>query len=266
MTQPLALTHEVRANNLSRASENRIHDDEVAQRFGFTGALVPGVEVHAYACHPVVALWGLDWLTRGTIESRFLKPVYDKAPVLARAVPDASGGLDVTVESAGVLCATATATLPATPEPAPALIDFAWSNPPAERPPASVDTLAVGVTLCTRPEPMSDRVLAEYLDGIGETAPLYAAERVIHPGLVLRQCNRALTQNVVLGPWIHVGSTVRNLGPARIGEALTVRARVLSNGDRKGHQFVELDALVIAGDARPVARVRHTAIWRLRGG
>ena len=71
-----AAAYEVRANNLSRASENKIHDDSVAQRFGFTGALVPGVEVHAYACHPAVARWGRDWLARGRIESRFLKPVF----------------------------------------------------------------------------------------------------------------------------------------------------------------------------------------------
>ena len=39
----------VNAFNLSAASENKIHDDTVARRFGFTGALVPGVEVYAYA-------------------------------------------------------------------------------------------------------------------------------------------------------------------------------------------------------------------------
>src|SRR5215213_5911070 len=94
-----ALSYAVRANNLSRASENKIHDDVVAQRFGFTGALVPGVEVHAYACHPVVARWGRDWLARGTIESRFLKPVYDQAEVTATAEPQGDGSLAIRVES-----------------------------------------------------------------------------------------------------------------------------------------------------------------------
>jgi hypothetical protein len=37
-------THSVRAFNLAAASENKIHDDTVARRFGFRGALVPGVE------------------------------------------------------------------------------------------------------------------------------------------------------------------------------------------------------------------------------
>lgn len=260
------ITYAVRANNLSRASENRIHDDSVAQRFGFTGALVPGVEVHAYACHPAVARWGRDWLARGTMESRFLKPVYDQAEVLATAEPQADGSLALRVESGGVLSATATATLPDRAEAAPPLSDFPWNAPPASRPPASAEALAPGRWLGTAPEPMTPEVLAGYLEGIRETEPLYAAEGLVHPGLVLRLCNRALTQNVVLGPWIHVGSAARSLGLARVGEALTARARVVSNEDRKGHGLVELDVLVVAGEgARPVARVRHTAIWRVRG-
>ena len=263
-----ALTYEVRANNLSRASENKIHDDSVAQRFGFTGALVPGVEVHAYACHPVVARWGRDWLARGAIESRFLKPVYDQDLAVATAEPQPDGSLAIRVESAGVLSATATAHLPERAEAAPAIADFPWAAPPAaeDRPPASEETLAVGRWLGTAAEPMTQQVLADYLAGIRETEPLYAAEGLVHPGLVLRLCNKALTQNVRLGPWIHVGSAARNLGLARVGEALDVRARILSNEDRKGHRIVELDALVVADGARPVARVRHTAIWRVRGG
>ncbi len=33
----------VTAKNFSEASENRIHSDEIAKKFGFKGALVPGV-------------------------------------------------------------------------------------------------------------------------------------------------------------------------------------------------------------------------------
>jgi len=44
-------THSVLAFNLATASENKIHDDTVARRFGFRGALVPGVEVFATMVH-----------------------------------------------------------------------------------------------------------------------------------------------------------------------------------------------------------------------
>jgi hypothetical protein len=76
-------------------------------------------------------------------------------------------------------------------------------------------------------------------------------------------CNSLLRENVVLAPWIHVGSTVRNLSVARVGEALSARGVVSANYERKGHRLVDLDCLLLAGD-RPVAHVTHTAIYKLR--
>ncbi|MFZ1909754.1 MAG: hypothetical protein WAU52_11790 [Burkholderiales bacterium] len=89
-------------------------------------------------------------------------------------------------------------------------------------------------------------------------------ENLVHPGTVLRTCNLALLSNVLLGPWIHVGSTVRNHGLARVGETLTARPRVSANYERKGHLFVELDVLVLSEQERPVAQVEHVAIYRPR--
>ena len=82
--------------------------------------------------------------------------------------------------------------------------------------------------------------------------------------MILRTGNWALSHNVVLGPWMHVGSHIRNLSAARVGETITVHARVAANYERKGHRFVELDALTLAGGTRPVALIRHVAIYRPR--
>ena len=70
-------------------------------------------------------------------------------------------------------------------------------------------------------------------------------------------------QNVVLGPWIHVGSHVQNFAVAHIGEELAIAARIASNHEHKGHAMVELEALATANGA-PIAAIRHTAIWRPR--
>jgi hypothetical protein len=70
MTHPFP-AHSVRAVNISASSENKIHDDTVARRFGFRGALVPGVEVFAYMAHVPVAHFGRAWLERGQAECRF---------------------------------------------------------------------------------------------------------------------------------------------------------------------------------------------------
>jgi acyl dehydratase len=253
--------YEVEAQNLSRSSENRIHDDRVARQFGFTGALVPGVEVYAYACHVPVEVWGREWLERGTIECRFAKPVYDGRTVRVSARPEGDG-LNLSVESAGVLCAKATARLgeaaQAIAKPYPVL------PLPAERPPADEESLVPARMLGTVMREMTSADSDWYLEGVRETDPLYRNQRIVHPGRILRLCNTVLMDNVVLGPWIHVGSKVRHLSAARIGERLSARAQVAANYEKKGHRFVDLDTLVIANEERPVAHVLHTAIYRLR--
>ncbi len=258
----MASTYRVEAYNLSHASENRIHDDATAQRFGFTGGLVPGVEVFAYCCHPAVERWGTAFLQRGAIACGFQKPVYDGRIATVTAIEQGET-LALTVESEGAACASGQASLPAEAMPAPDLAGWPIATPPADRPRASDETLAPGRILGTRPLTLTGDVLATYLRDVRETDPRYDAEDIAHPGLLLRMCNRLLTENVALGPWIHVASDLRFLGLARRGEALTARARIGANVERKGHRIVSLDALVLA-EGRPVARVTHDAIWRPR--
>ena len=258
----MARPYEVLAHNLSAQSENKIHDDAVARRFGFTGALVPGVEVYAYACHPAVRLWGRAWLERGTAECRFLSPVYDGDRVAVEAA-EAGAALTLTVRRDAATCATGHAALPAAVAP-PDPAAWPWRAPPASRPPAGEESLARGTVLGTAPLEVTPALAADYLAAVREADPIYAREGLVHPGQVLRLCNQALVQNVVLGPWIHVGSRVRNHAAARVGGMLTARARVTENAERKGHRVVELDVLVVDGAGAPVAQVLHTAIWRPR--
>ncbi|MFT4096811.1 MAG: hypothetical protein QM651_06790 [Rhodoblastus sp.] len=254
--------YEVSAFNTAVTSENKIHDDDVARRFGFTGALVPGVEVYAYMAHMPVARWGRAWLERGGAECRFIKPVYDGNIARVSASED-KGVLNLTVESGGAHCASGHALLPDA-APAPAVDSLPLGTPPAERPKASEINLAPGVALGLAPATIDRAALQQYLADIRETDGLYMREGLVHPGQILRLCNAALVQSVVLGPWIHVGSRLRNFSAARIGQELTLRNRITSNGVTKGHAIVEFDALAIADGDQVVASITHTAIWRPR--
>ena len=98
--------------------ENKIYDDAVARRFGFRGALVPGVEVYAYMAHVPVGRSGRAWLESSAADCRFLKPVYDGAAVRVTAGEE-SGGLALSVESTGERCATGHAFMPSDRRPAP---------------------------------------------------------------------------------------------------------------------------------------------------
>lgn len=258
-------SYRVQAYNLSHASENKIHDDTVARRLGFSGGLVPGVEMYAYMMHLPVARWGRAFLERGTAECRFTLPVYDGDMAEATGREDGDR-IALELRSRGTCCASGSAGLPAGEPAAPALDAYPQGSPPAmqDRPAASPATLPAGQSLNARPLEVSAAVAADYLRDVRETAALYAREQLVHPGLVLRMCNQALLQSVQLGPWIHVGSTVQNLGVARVGETLSAGARVVANYERKGHLFVELDVLVLGEGTRPVAQVQHTAIYRPR--
>jgi acyl dehydratase len=258
-----ATTYRVEACNIARASENRIHDDGVARAFGFAGGLVPGVEVYAYASHAAVAHWGRAWLERGGLECRFLKPVYDGRVATVTAEPDGAA-LALGVESEGVLCARGRAELGAARPPLPQLEAYLRVLPPADRPPADEQSLAPGTALGIAPFAVTHERLLQYLRDVRESAALYTEEGLVHPGQLLRTCNLALSQNVLLGPWIHTASRVQNFAPARVGETLSVRARVLGNYERKGHRLVDLDVVVLAEESRVLAQVLHTAIYRLR--
>ena len=262
MTESYLGPYRVEAFNASKESENKIHDDAVARRFGFRGGLVPGVDVYAYMTHLPVQRWGRAWLERGTAECRFLKPVYDGdiAIVTAAEMPT---GLDLQIESQGELCVTGRAALPREPvAPPPSFAEA--PTPPAERPPADETTLAIGTRLAINPFRMTNEYAEQYLRTVRETEPLYARENLVHPGTILHIGNWVLRHNVVLGPWMHVGSTVQHFAAAHIGDELSARAVVTANYDRKGHRFVELDVMVYAGQTVPVARLGHIAIYRPR--
>src|SRR5207244_12495294 len=103
-------------------------------------------------------------------------------------------------------------------------------------------------------------VATNYLRDVRETDAIYAREGLAHPGALLRLCNLALRENVVLPPWIHTGSKVANFAAAHVGDELSVRARVAANYERKGHRLVDLDALVVANGRTVIGRALTTGV------
>jgi len=232
--------YRVRAVNTATDSENKIHDDRVAAEYGFRGGLVPGVTVYGYMTVPLVE-FAPEWLEHGSMQVRFLEPVYDGKEVIVRTDVDDDGSVRITAEREdGTVCGTATARIRAASEP---VADFYPEHPlPQERPVPSCDNLIPGALLGT---------VKQKLD---------AAE----PRDLLQFCNEILVQNLRLGPWIHVASEINNWRAARPGDDISARARIHDRFDRKGHEFVVIDAMLIANGDRLVQTVRHTAIYRPR--
>jgi acyl dehydratase len=250
--------YHVSAYNTAKQSENKMHDDAVAQRFGFSGGLVPGVDVMAYMMHLPVAQWGRAFLERGRIDARFVKPVYDGETAVVTAA-EVAGGFALRVESRGELCAIGSAALPAS-APQVQIAQFPDTPPVATRLPVNSASYELGQWLGTAPQLWDGEALSGYLADVRESDPIYTAEGLQHPGILQRIMNRALVENAMLGPWIHVGSEMQLLSVAAVGDRLTARAKVTGNYDKKGHRFVELDALIVADEIRPVAHCHHVAI------
>lgn len=262
--------YRVKARNVSSSGENAIHDDETARRYGFRGALVPGVMVYAYMTQPLAAVFGAAWLTRGTASVRFVRPVLDGEELVVRGEVTARDARSLSVSlTAGTAatpeCATLAATIPAG-QPTPVNVAVYPAAPlPEPRPAATREHLAALDALGT-PEAYYDAArAADYLAKVDDALALYRGpDGAVHPGFYVEQANRALDRNVKMGPWIHVGSAVRHLGRARVGDRLATRGKVRSLFEKKGREFVELDLVIVAGaGARPVAHVLHTAIYRL---
>jgi len=270
MPQDRLPEYRIEARNTAASSENKIHEDAIARRYGFRGGLVPGVTVYAYLTRPLVEALGLAWLRRGTADVRFLKPVLDgervtvTGSITGRDAQSVMASLTASTDASGE-CAVLQATVPAG-MPTPVNPERYRDAPlPAERPEVSrahfesLDALGTPVTLYDASR------AAEYLESVGDTLALYrGAEGWVHPAFFLDQANRSLDRNVRLSPWIHTRSIVRHLGGARIGETLRTRGRVRSLFERKGREFVEVDLCIVVGERpRPVAHVLHTSIYRL---
>jgi hypothetical protein len=253
-------THRVQAYNTAKLSENKMHDDTVARRFGFSGGLVPGVDVMAYMMHLPVAKWGRAFLERGLIEARFVKPVYDGEAVEVTG-EESDGVVSIEVTSRGELCATGSASLPAA-APSLSMSDFSAAAAVTERKPVDAKSYQLGSWLGTVPRAWGGDAATEYLTDVRETDPIYVREGLGHPGLLQRVMNKVLVDNAILGPWIHVGSRMQLLSAMASGDELTARAKVTGNYEKKGHRFVEFDALVIANGKTPLAHCQHIAIYQ----
>ncbi len=249
------------AFNTATASENKIHDDAVASRFGFTGGLVPGVDVFAYLAHMPMARWGKGWLGGGQMQARFVKPVYDgdEAHVTAS---DGAEEMELSVSARGEHCADGSARLTGAPPPA-TLLGVAPMPEHASRPPASMTSLAPGLTLGTLRETYTREEGLAHIAATRDDPSFYDDGRIANAAWLLRRANYVLADNVRLGPWIHVESAIDLHGLLHDGEELEVRAVVADNVETKGHLMVILDVQMLAAK-RLIMSCRHLAIYEPR--
>lgn len=252
--------HRPIARNFAVASENRIHSDEIAQRMGFTGALVPGVTVFAHLTWPLTQSFGADWLSNSLVATRFLKPAYDGETL---SIADRTREDVTTVEArneGGTLLATLECTRTALP-PIDPRSKIRGSSVASDRVPIEWDTVRIDEPFALfrwTPDVAHNR---EYADRVDDTTELFR-DGVLHPHTLLAQANQALVRRFIMPAWIHTGSEIRFRSLLRVGDEIEVRALPIERWEKKGHQFIKLYIAYVRGDV-VATEIYHTAIFRI---
>ena len=255
--------YEVQTFNDALESENRIHSDDIARRYGFAGALVGGVVVFGHMTYLPIKAQGVDWLEDNEVEVRFLKPAYD-GDVLTIEHESQDGSSETRcINTSKTLLATMTSHQ-GTRNPNPA-----WEIPPARevepRQEISWDNLYTD-----KPAP-AHIWRADYATNLELTEQLHDDHGIyrgdgalVHPFWILRQCNAAFVRSFILRAWIHVGSKLQFHRPLRVGQEIETRMVPVDKWERKGHQFTTLYIPFIVNDEVYV-EVEHTSIFRIAG-
>lgn len=220
--------------NLARDSENKVHDDAIAQRYGFRAGLVAGVDVYGGMWVLIMRRFGPNWWDRGRIAMKFLQPFYEGEMIVLRGREDGSEFAITAEDESGVVRATARAALGANLKAELPPI----ASLPVERPVASHETIYAGRVLGT-----VNTQLSEFL-----------------PRALLGLANELVVANYRISPWLHTASEV--VCYRRPQPNLSVRGVVRECYEKRGHQFMVLDVAIVGNDL--IQRIKHTAIWKLR--
>ena len=254
--------HQPTAINHSHASENRIHSDDVARAYGFTGALVPGVAVFGHMTYPLTNELGLDWLGHSRAALRLLKPAYhgDRLSIPLTQTGEYTFRVDC-YNPSDVLLATLDVELP----PRLPEVDARAAIPGAARKLPRVeinwDRIDVDVPFAAAHWTPSADENARYAGELSDTLPVYR-NGVVHPHLIQHWCNHMLVRRFVLPAWIHVGTEMTFRRVLKVGEPVEIRAIPIETWERKGHEFIKLYQVFLVDGVAAVEAI-HTAIFKV---
>jgi acyl dehydratase len=252
--------YKVTAINRAEQHPNLVHNTEFARSVGYRSGLVPGVDVFAHVAHAVSVVWGLDWLSGGGLEVRFIRPVYEGDQLTVATEADGDR-LQLQVRTEAEICATGTAERAAYLAPVDPG-EWPLRPLPAEPPTATRETFEATPVLGTLEETFAEEKARAQLSEVQESLSAFVEQRVVHPGHLLRLADSILSANVALPPWMHVSSRATFFTPVHWGDTVSARARVVSLFEKSRHQFVQLEILAFRGP-EPVMRVNpYTAIYR----
>ena len=267
---------EIIAKNDASSSENKMHSDQVAQQYGFDGALVSGVSVFGYMTQPLVACFGEDWLSHNVIEVKFIKPAYEGDNILVRsqaAHQQENNGSNKTRHFITEACNQDGETIARLesfrPEALPQLNPLAQLKNSTMQISPQREVITWDKIHLDKPSAVYDFSQSldqsqHFLNWQRDKLSLYQDRTIalLHPYYLLHECNKILKSMYILPAWIHVGSRLVFRRALRIDQALQIYAVPIDKWRRKGHEFIKL-YMVVKADNEIALEVEHTAIYKI---
>ena len=238
------------ARNLS---PNGIHDDDRARELGFDGGFVTGVVLYEHIAAELMNQ-GLPWLDEGRVDLRFRRPVYNEEAVTWIVDPEANsfeirGDDGMGARASGVF----------------AIDDEAPLVPGGEAAPSPAGVLLGDPSLVGMVMRIEERLDTARFDEIAassnfprelEGRKLIPIGQWINPiDLIYEYFGRSTT--------IHFAGRIWHRSPLFEDESFSTTGVITGFSEKRGNQIVEFNALVAAGDGRPVATIEHTSVYQL---
>ena len=248
--------------------DNIIHSTAGAAQFGYSGPLVGGVTVYAWAAPAIIDALGEQWLDHGWSDFRLRRPVYPGDQITTRVSQNDDGGFEFTMaKETGEVCIAGTLGLgdadwlneiamPQRREPVPA------ANPTTLLTP---ENLPLGEDMPPMAVPISLEDAEAYADELArDPHPRWrGSDARLHSGWLAGRPTRLLRHTWHYNAAIHAASRIQQLAPARAGQTLTVAGRLSSAYQRKGHEYALNDVAIFAEDGQPLTRIRQTSIYQV---
>lgn len=250
--------YHVVARNFSTDSENRMHSDEMANRYGFQGALVPGVAIYGHLIKPLVDHHGSSWLNDSCVEVRLIKPSYH-GDALAIEWPGVGEDVVATNQRGELVSIIATRS-PEEISNEPGELGLLGDIKVPGRPDIAWENVRVGEVFSPWAIQLSLEENQRYCDEIGDDDALYQDH--IHPHYLLSLANQALMQEYVMPAWIHAKSKITHRSALLVADEVVLRSVVTDRSERKGHQFIAIHLTFWRGD-KVAVDIEHHAIFRI---
>lgn len=253
-------TYQVIAENFSKNHENRIHSDEVARRYGFKGALVPGVAVFGYLTHLLVERFGEAWLGNSHSNVRFFRPAYDGDRLTISCRQDGAEFHLQCVNSQSELLAELHSSMPdGLPNPEPPDV-FSGAPKDPQRLPISWDLIEPYTPFSPWHWQITEAHNQTSAAQISDELPIF--RNSAHPHLLLSEVNSALTREYIMPAWLHVGSEIRLRKLLKVPDVVRSQTVVLKKWRKKGHEFA-LTYTTYERDGVLATDVYHTWIFKV---